>query len=103
MQSRRRFRPLVLFIVSLAIASSALSAAAQDDFVPEPGLIVGTTGLHIRECPDVSCPSVGLAQLEDPVIVNGPDENGFVPVQWAGQAGWAWNLYVETESRGTPF
>ena len=103
MQTRRRFCPLVLIIFSLAIMSPVLSAAAQDDFVPESGVIVGTTGLHIRECPDTSCDSVGLAQLEDPVIVTGPDEKGFVPVQWAGHTGYAWNLYVETESRGTPF
>jgi peptidoglycan/xylan/chitin deacetylase (PgdA/CDA1 family) len=103
MQTRRRIRPPVLFILCLALLVPTLPVAAQDDFVPEPGLIVGTTGLHIRDCPDVSCPSVGLAQLQDPVIVTGPDENGFVPVQWAGHEGYAWNLYVETESRGTPF
>jgi peptidoglycan/xylan/chitin deacetylase (PgdA/CDA1 family) len=103
MQARRRIRPLVLLMLSFALVGSALPAVAQDDFVPEAGQIVGTTGLHIRECPDTTCPSVGLAQLEDPVIVTGADENGFIPVQWNGQQGWAWNLYVETESRGTPF
>jgi peptidoglycan-N-acetylglucosamine deacetylase len=103
MRIRCRIRPLALLVLNFAIVASVLPAAAQDDFVPEAGEVVGTTGLHIRECPDVSCPSAGLAQLGDPIIVTGPDENGFVPVQWAGQTGWAWNLYVETPSRGTPF
>lgn len=76
---------------------------AQESPYREPGTIVGTTGLNIRECPDVSCGSAGLAQLRDPVIVTGPAENGFLPVQWAGKDGWAWALYVATESRGTPY
>jgi hypothetical protein len=44
-----------------------------------------------------------LAQLQDPIIVTGPEENGYLPVQWAGKDGWAWRLYVATPSRGTPF
>ena len=66
-------------------------------------MVVGTTGLNIRECPDVSCGSGGLAQLEDPIIVTGPMEDGYLPVEWAGKSGWAWHLYVATPSRGTPF
>ena len=69
----------------------------------EAGTVVGTTGLNIRECPDVSCGSRGLAQLEDPIIVTGPEEDGYLPVEWAGNSGWAWHLYVATPSRGTPF
>jgi hypothetical protein len=76
---------------------------AQDEAVREAGVVVGTTGLNIRECPDVSCGSRGLAQLEDPIIVTGPEEDGYLPVEWAGKSGWAWHLYVATPSRGTPF
>jgi peptidoglycan/xylan/chitin deacetylase (PgdA/CDA1 family) len=65
--------------------------------------VVGTTGLNIRSCPGVTCGSEGLAQLEDPIIVTGPAENGYLPVEWAGKTGWAWQLYVATDSRGTPF
>ena len=71
--------------------------------MPEAGVVVGTTGLNIRECPDVSCGSEGWPNSRIPIIVTGPEENGFVPVEWAGKSGWAWNLYVETPSRGTPF
>jgi hypothetical protein len=77
--------------------------SAQDAGGGEPGVIVGTTGLHIRECPDVSCPSRGLAQLQDAVTVTGPLEDGYYPVVWKGTSGWAWWLYVATPSRGTPF
>lgn len=87
----------------LAVAAPAALAAAQDAPARESGVVVGTTGLNIRSCPDVSCGSEGLAQLLDPIIVTGPEENGYLPVEWAGKAGWAWKLYVATESRGTPF
>lgn len=79
------------------------AALAQDAALREAGKVVGTTGLNIRICPKVSCESHGLAQLGDPIIVTGEAENGFVPVEWAGKAGWAWYLYVSTPSRGTPF
>ena len=97
----------LIFFFSLILPAQLFSAGApvvaQDAVVPEAGVVVGTTGLNIRECPDVSCGSRGLAQLEDPIIVTGPEEDGYLPVQWAGKSGWAWNLYVSTPSRGTPF
>ena len=92
---------IAMLLVALLVTGAA-HVSAQEDFGREAGVVVGTTGLHIRSCPDVSCPSEGLAQLEDPVIITGPSENGFLPVQWAGKAGWAWALYVSTDSRGTP-
>jgi hypothetical protein len=77
--------------------------AAQEGFSREEGRVVGTTGLNIRECPDVACDSVGLAQLNDPIVVTGPAEDGYLPVEWRGNPGWAWALYVSTPSRGTPY
>jgi peptidoglycan/xylan/chitin deacetylase (PgdA/CDA1 family) len=101
----RLARPVFFFLLILLaqLLSAAVPAVAQDTAFPEAGVVVGTTGLNIRECPDVSCGSRGLAQLEDPIIVTGPEEDGYLPVQWAGKSGWAWHLYVATPSRGTPF
>jgi peptidoglycan-N-acetylglucosamine deacetylase len=98
-------RPIFILQLTLLaqLMTAAIPAIAQDEAVREAGVVVGTTGLNIRECPDVSCGSEGLAQLEDPIIVTGPEEEGYLPVEWAGKAGWAWNLYVATPSRGTPF
>jgi peptidoglycan/xylan/chitin deacetylase (PgdA/CDA1 family) len=98
-------RPIVCFALILLaqLFTATAPAVAQDTAIPEAGVVVGTTGLNIRECPDVSCGSRGLAQLEDPIIVTGPEEDGYLPVQWAGKSGWAWHLYVATPSRGTPF
>jgi hypothetical protein len=76
---------------------------AQDTAFREEGVVVGTTGLNIRECPEVSCDSKGLAQLEDPIVVTGPERDGFLPVEWEGVSGWAWQLYVWTPTRGTPY
>ena len=97
-----RFSLLQLALLA-QLFTAAVPAIAQDVAEREAGVVVGTTGLNIRECPDVSCGSEGLAQLEDPIIVTGPEEDGYLPVEWAGKAGWAWNLYVATPSRGTPF
>ena len=96
-------RLLVLLTLLAQFLLAAPSLVAQEEAEPEAGVVVGTTGLNIRECPDVTCGSQGLAQLLDPIIVTGPPENGYLPVQWAGKAGWAWHLYVATPSRGTPF
>jgi hypothetical protein len=98
-------RPIFLLQLALLaqLFTASVPAIAQDVAEREAGVVVGTTGLNIRECPDVSCGSEGLAQLEDPIIVTGPEEDGYLPVEWAGKAGWAWYLYVATPSRGTPF
>ena len=80
-----------------------MALAQESDSFREAGTVVGTTGLNIRSCPDASCASEGLAQLNDPIIVTGDAENGYLPVEWRGETGWAWQLYIATESRGTPF
>lgn len=84
-------------------AGTGRDAVAQDSAVREGGKVVGTTGLNIRNCPKASCESLGLAQLGDDIIVTGAPQDGFIPVDWEGEAGWAWQLYVATPSRGTPY
>jgi peptidoglycan/xylan/chitin deacetylase (PgdA/CDA1 family) len=95
--------PLVLLVLISPLLSAVAPVAAQEGFSREEGRVVGTTGLNIRECPDVACGSVGLAQLNDPIIVTGPAEDGYLPVEWRGNPGWAWGLYISTPSRGTPY
>lgn len=102
MRTVRAMRVWFLGVACVLLLVSAMPVSAQDA-AREAGVVLGTTGLNIRSCPDVSCPSEGLAQLEDPIIVTGPPQDGFLPVQWAGKTGWAWHLYVATESTGTPF
>jgi peptidoglycan/xylan/chitin deacetylase (PgdA/CDA1 family) len=101
-----RVRRWLFGVLTLALLAQsvivALPALAQDGANREAGKVVGTTGLNIRSCPRVNCPSEGLAQLNDPIVVTGDAENGFLPVEWRGKAGWAWRLYVATPSRGTP-
>jgi peptidoglycan/xylan/chitin deacetylase (PgdA/CDA1 family) len=94
-------RLLSLLLVLMQLLG-ALAVSAQEETAREAGVVVGTTGLNIRECPDVSCKTKGLAQLEDSITVTGPAQNGFLPVEWEGVVGWAWQLYVASPSRGTP-
>ena len=102
---RARFLRLAIAgLLSLQVAAGLGSGAwAQDGALREGGKVVGTTGLNIRECPMASCESLGLAQLGDDIIVTGAAQDGFLPVDWEGKAGWAWQLYVATPSRGTPY
>ena len=93
----------LLLILLAQLFMAGVAVVAQETAIREAGVVVGTTGLNIRECPDVSCGSRGLAQLLDPIVVTGPEEDGYLPVEWAGKSGWAWHLYVATPSRGTPF
>lgn len=96
-------RMVFLLALLLQLGVGGAPSLAQDVAYPLAGTVVGTTGLNIRTCPQVTCGSEGLAQLEDPIIVTGPAEDGFLPVQWAGKTGWAWHLYVETDVTGTPY
>jgi hypothetical protein len=52
-------RPIFVLHLQLALAAQLITAAvpvvAQDAATREAGTVVGTTGLNIRECPDVSC------------------------------------------------
>lgn len=93
----------LLLVLPAQLFMTGVLVVAQETAIREAGVVVGTTGLNIRDCPDVSCGSRGLAQLLDPIIVTGPEEDGYLPVEWAGKSGWAWHLYVATPSRGTPF
>ena len=102
---RARFLRLAIAGVLCLRAGAGLDygVSAQDGAFREGGKVVGTTGLNIRECPKASCKSLGLAQLRDDIIVTGEAQDGFLPVDWEGKAGWAWQLYVATPSRGTPY
>jgi hypothetical protein len=91
----------VLVLIQLLAAAAPL--LAQEESTGEAGVVVGTLGLTIHACPDVSCASVGFAPLEDPIVVTGAAEHGFLPVEWQGTVGWAWHLFVTTPARGTPF
>lgn len=101
-RAQRIARTLLLLTLLFSILADG-SARAQETSTSEAGTVVGTTGLNIRACPRVDCETKGLAQLNDPVTVTGPAENGYLPVVVRGVSGWAWQLYIATESRGTPY
>ena len=74
---------LALELLLAQLITAAVPVVAQDAATREAGTVVGTTGLNIRECPDVSCGSRGLAQLEDPIIVTGPRR--MATSRWSGR------------------
>lgn len=101
-RARRCTRALLPVLVLIHLLAAPVLVPAQERSTGEAG-VVGTRGLTIHTCPDVSCAASGFAPLQDPIIVTGPAENGFLPVEWQGTVGWAWYLYVATPAGGTPF
>lgn len=65
----------------IAISLSSGIAFAQDQSFAEEGAVVGTAGLNHRECSAVAGKSKGLAQLEDPILVTGPEQDGHLPMR----------------------
>jgi hypothetical protein len=79
-----RFTRSLLPSLVLVHLLAAVPVLAHEGSTRETGVVVGTPGLTIRVCPDVSCASSGFAPLQDPIIVTGPAENGYLPVGLTG-------------------
>ena len=99
-------RPIFLLQLTLLaqLFTAAVPVVAQDAAMREAGVVVGTTGLNIRECPDVSCGSRGSG------ATGGSDHRHRVPrrmatSRWSGRESRAGRgiSTSATPSRGTPF
>lgn len=58
------------------------------------GRVAGATGLNIRSCAALDCAVIGTASLGASLDVTGSIINGFYPVRWNGQDGYAFSPYV---------
>lgn len=98
----------LLLTIYLSIAHLTLTVSAETTNASttppsrEPGTIVGTAALNIRSCPDLDCAVVTTAKLGDTLTVTGDPTDGFLPVEIGDSTGYAYALFVATESRGTP-
>ena len=94
---------LFLLITPLAFTASAQSTGSPTTpTTSEPGTVVGTAAINIRSCPDLDCSVVTTAKLGDGLTVTGEADSGFFPVKIGSSAGYAYELFVATASRGTP-
>lgn len=70
--------------------------------VSEPGTVVSTASINIRACPSLDCEVRATARLGDTLTVTGVPRDGFIPVTIGNTSGYAYALFIATQSRGTP-
>ena len=92
-------RVLLVVIVIGALMGIRTPVSAQ----PETAVVVGTTELEIRACPEPSCEVVGTVPLGAEVEVTGESVDGYVPVQRDGVAGVVPAVFVATDPVNPPY
>jgi peptidoglycan/xylan/chitin deacetylase (PgdA/CDA1 family) len=92
---------LILHLVA-PIAAAQNSDATVSPTISEPGTVVGAQSVNIRSCPKLDCSVLMSARLGDAVTVTGDPVDGFLPVRLGSTAGYAYSLFVATETGGTP-
>ena len=58
------------------------------------GRVVAAESLNIRACAALDCQVIGAARLGDAIEITGGIVNGFYPVRWFGQDGYAFAPYI---------
>lgn len=79
---------MLLTVLLVGMQPAAVSAAT----------ISGTDAVNIRSCPSLDCDVVGIAPLGSDVDVAGDEQDGWVPVSWGNVQGFAFALYVESDT-----
>ena len=106
--SRRSHPSLVILVVLLILLGSGPAVAAQDSGtgggIPPvmTARVTGAEAINIRECPEITCEVVSVAELGDAVEVTGEPEDGFTPVRHAGEDGYAYDLFLGREGMPVP-
>lgn len=59
--------------------------------------VTGTDAVFIRSCPSLDCDIRATAPLGASLEITGDRENGFLPVIWEGELGYAYSLFVSDE------
>ncbi|MDQ3540156.1 MAG: polysaccharide deacetylase family protein [Chloroflexota bacterium] len=79
---------MLLTLLLVGMQPAAVSAAT----------ISGTDAVNIRSCPSLDCDVVGIAPLGSDVDVAGDEQDGWVPVSWGNVQGFAFALYVGSDT-----
>jgi len=65
--------------------------------------VVGTDAVNIRACPSLACKVIASAPLGYALTVTGPPTDGFTPVSYGNQVGFAYGLYLATDPASVPY
>lgn len=93
-----QFLALGAAVLLIASAPPSIRAAA-----PATATVVGAATIELRACPQLSCTVRTTAPLGAQLVVRGEEERGFVPVEYAGQLGYALPLYLATDLAHVPY
>lgn len=96
---RRRLGALVaaIFILPLWPLSGLANAP-----LPGDAHVVSTPELAVRECPAQACSIVVLAPLGADITITGDEVDGFMPVTYAGTAGYVPSYFVANDPADPP-
>ena len=103
-----RIQFTLLFLICLELLGPSTGVLAQEPAptvtptISEPGTVVGTAAINIRACPSLDCDVRASARLGDTLTVTGVPKDGFIPVTIGNTSGYAYALFIATQSRGTP-
>jgi peptidoglycan/xylan/chitin deacetylase (PgdA/CDA1 family) len=104
--SRVRLLVLVALVVGMA-PSTAIGAspqgAARSEWAPIGATVFGTEGVRLRRCPSLACEVLAVAKLGERLLVTGPIEAGFSPVDYGGALGYAYDLFLAKDGEAAPF
>ncbi len=110
---RARWRLLAALLVAVVVSGglggvATAVPAAQDDVVDYTGssaTILGAPSLNLRECPGFDCEPVGAVAVNERVTIDGPEEDGFLPVTSvaSGVSGYGYALYVSIDGQPAPW
>ncbi|MDQ3044008.1 MAG: polysaccharide deacetylase family protein [Chloroflexota bacterium] len=65
--------------------------------------VVGTDAVNIRACPSLACEVIASAPLGYALTVTGEPRDGFTPVSYGNQVGYAYGLYLATDPASVPY
>lgn len=104
----RRQRAIAMLLVLVVVgATSPQSIAANPGGggaggAPVGATVFGTEGVNLRSCPNLDCAVVAVAKLGERLVVTGPAENSFSPVDYGGAIGFAYDLFLAKDGHAAP-
>lgn len=99
----RVFALLAMFMPIAPATAAGSGSGSGSDPNDHNAFVTATDVVNIRICPATDCAIVTSAKLGDPLDVIGNPVNGFLPVSFEGERGFASALYITDQVEDTWF